>query len=267
MAGCQCILARNLLAPGEADGRLQPPEAPAIGEPHVAGAHVPGELDRTVTDPQQAADLEADRLPQSPYLPVAPLVEHDAEAAVGAIAGRIRSDAVEPRLAILERDPRPEFLEDFRPRAAPQPDPVLPLDTARGVHQPVGELPIGREQEEPCGVHIEPPDTDPAPPAWAGQSLEDRRPPLRVAPGRDLAHGLVIKEYLVAPARLASQVELRAVEAYLIRAGGAIAELSGTVTDRLPALADPAFHGPARAEPRLRQELLQSDHAIIATKS
>jgi hypothetical protein len=66
---------------------------------------------------------------------------------------------------------------------------------------------------------------------------------------------------------LVPQVEFPAVEPHLIAARGAVAELGGTVADRHPPLADPALDGPARAKPRLREELLQSDHAIIATKS
>ena len=121
-------------------------------------------------------------------------MQYDAEGAVGPLPGGVSADAIETRLAILERDPCEESLDGLWRRLPPQADQVLPLDLTRGVHQAMGQRAVGREQQQPGGVYIEPPDTDPAPPAGRGQALEDRRPPLRVAAGRDLAHGLVIKE-------------------------------------------------------------------------
>src|SRR5215510_5575828 len=100
--GVNASLARNLLAPRAGpllpggvrgtEGRAQPCEGRTVREPRLARAHAPGELDRTVADTQQPAYLEADRFPQPPHLAVAPLVQHDAEAAVGTPGGRVRAD-------------------------------------------------------------------------------------------------------------------------------------------------------------------------------
>ena len=106
---------------GEPDSRAQPLEGGAIRQPRIAGAHVPGELDRTIAGAQQPAHLEADRFPQSPYLAIAPFVQHHAEAAVGTLARRVCADAIEPRPPILERDPRQESFDGIRRRMPPQP--------------------------------------------------------------------------------------------------------------------------------------------------
>src|SRR5215831_6885910 len=109
------------------EGRAQPREGGTVREPRFARAHAPGELDRTVADTQQPAHIETDRLPQPPHLAVAALVQHDAEAAVGTLAGRVRADAIEPRRAVLERHPCQEAPDDVRPRVPPQSHQVFPL--------------------------------------------------------------------------------------------------------------------------------------------
>jgi hypothetical protein len=131
----------------------------------------------------------------------------------------------------------------------------------------VGEVAVGREEQQSCRVHIEPTHRNPAPLAWRGQTLEDRRTASWITAGRDLADGLVIEEYLAAGGRLGCQLELPAIEAYLVGGRSAVAEPGQAAADRYAPGADPTLDRAARAKASLRKKLLQSDHAIIATKS
>src|SRR6516225_4303670 len=67
--------------------------------------------------------------------------------------------------------------------------------------------------------------------------------------------------------RLSVQIELLPVEAHLIGGRCAVAEPRRPARNTDAAGADPALDRTARAEAGLREQLLQSDHAIIATKS
>src|SRR5262245_58059343 len=115
----------------------------------------------TVPNTVQFADFEALVLEQPPNLAVAPLVQADAQPGVAALAG-FGGDVVEARGPVVELDAGPEPVEHGLRRRAPQPHAVLALDLARRVHEPMRELAVVREQQEPRGVHVEPADDDPA---------------------------------------------------------------------------------------------------------
>src|SRR5689334_22160491 len=95
-----------------------------------SGPHAARQLDRPVADPQQAADFEADGLPEPAHLAISALVQHHAEAAVGALARSLGPDAIEARRPVLEDHSLEERANRLGPRPAANPHQVLPLDLA-----------------------------------------------------------------------------------------------------------------------------------------
>src|SRR5437773_12489128 len=183
--------------PGAAERALQARDEGGIGAACLAGTQVAGQSDRAVADAQQAAHLETHRAPQPAHLAVAPLVQHDPEgrAALRTLVVRAFSaDPIEARRAVLQLHAREELSQDLRPWPAAQTHPVLALHFARGVHEAVGERPVRRQQQQPCGVHVEASDGNPASAARWRQPPEHGRPALWVAAGGHLAEPLVIKE-------------------------------------------------------------------------
>ena len=129
------------------------------------------------------------------------------------------------------------------------PHEILTIDLARRVHQAVSELAIGREQQQPGGVDVQPADSDPSALAGLRQPLEYCRPPLRVGGGLSPRRRACSRaESRRPPGR--PEVELPAVEPHLVGGAGPVAELCGAPAHGYPALADPVLDRPARAKPR-----------------
>jgi len=126
----------------------------------------------------------ADRLDHPSHLAVAALVEDELEARAGEPPhpGRGRS-------AVLELDALGELAQDPVRRLLPRLDLVDLLDPVARMRQPVRERTVVREQEHPAGVDVEPPDRHDA--RGVVDEVDDRRPALRVARGRDDARRLV----------------------------------------------------------------------------
>src|SRR5882672_12195908 len=190
--------------PGTPDRAFQASDEGGTGAAYPARAQVARQFDRAVADAPQADYLETLRAPQPAHLAVASLVQHDPESAVAGpgtlLVQAFSADPIEARRTVVQLHARKEPAQDLRPRPAAQAHQVLALHFARGVHEAVGELPIRRQQQQPRGVHVQPPDRNPAAVArWrqalehGRQALEHGRPALRVAAGGHLADGLVIK--------------------------------------------------------------------------
>src|SRR5262249_40921597 len=123
------------------------------------------------------------------------------------------------------------------------------------MHQTVGELPVGGEQQQTGSVDVQSPDRDPAPgPRWR-QAREHRRSPLGVTAGGPLADWLVIKKELALRQGCTTQVELAPVQAHLVTRLGAFAEPCGASVDRHTPCADPALHAASRSKSRTSKEL------------
>jgi len=126
----------------------------------------------------------SDRLAHAAHLAVPALVEHQLE------AGRAEAaDARRRRDAVLELDALREQLQRLVRRLAPRLDLVDLLDAVARVCEPVGERAVVREQEDAGGVDVEPPHRHDA--RLVLDEIDDGRPPLRVAGGRDDTRRLV----------------------------------------------------------------------------
>ena len=139
---------------------------------------------------------------------------------------------------------------------AENPNRVLALQPVARVHEPVGELAVGSEEQQARGVDVEPADRDPALGAKAGQALEDRPPALGVAACRHLAGRLMVEEQ---PARLGGRHEdPAAVDPDPVAgadpgAGGGYASI-----DPDPTLRNPLVHGSPGAHPGRGEALLDA---------
>src|SRR5919108_5396861 len=98
-------------------------------------------MDVSVPYTDQSAYFEADPLEQAADLTIPALVQAHPVPGVTAFGGLLL-DAVEPGRPVLELDPPPKPLDHRRRRGSPEPDTVFPLDLARGVHQPVSQIPV-----------------------------------------------------------------------------------------------------------------------------
>jgi hypothetical protein len=90
---------------------------------------------------------------------------------------------------------------------------VFALDLARGMHQPVGQLAVGGEEDQARGIDVEPADRDPAPLLGSRQTAEDGRALLGIAPRHQLALGLVVDDDLGLGIALGLELDIAPVDA------------------------------------------------------
>src|SRR5690606_36537045 len=148
-------------------------------------AHV-AEGDRSVAHADQPADDEPDRVEQAAHLAVAPLPQNDVAPDVRAGASP-KLDRLDPRRTVLELDALSKPLDLLRIRLPEQPHRILALEPVARMHQPMCERAVGREEQQPRCVQIEPPDADPPSARRRRQRVEYRAPALRVVTRSDLA--------------------------------------------------------------------------------
>jgi hypothetical protein len=91
---------------------------------------------------------------------------------------------------VVELDPGSKAAQHLRVRLALELRLVHLLDLVARVRQPVGELPVVRQQERPGRVDVEPPDRH-HPSALARDEIDHGAPPFRVARRRHNARRLV----------------------------------------------------------------------------
>src|ERR1700694_2483536 len=179
--------------PGAPVRAFQASDEGGIAAAYPAGAQVARQFDRAVADALQAAHLEPHRAPQPAHLAVASLVQHDPEGAVAAprtlLVQAFSADPIEARRTVVQVHTPQELADDLRPRPAAQAHQVLALHFARGVHEAMGQLPIRRQQQQPRGVHVQPPDRNPAAVARWRQALDHGWPALRGAGAGSLRRG------------------------------------------------------------------------------
>jgi len=178
-------------------------------------------------------------------LVLASLVEHELDATRAEAA-----DARGSRATVVELDPLTQLSQRSVVRVAFDHGDVRLLDAVARVGEPVGELPVVREQEHASRVGVEPPDRYDA---WlVRHELDDRGPPLGVARGRDDTGGLVEEDVPKRLPRHLPPVDLDAVT----RADDGV-ELSRLAVDGDPAGLDQLIGAPTRGDPCPGEERVQ----------
>ncbi len=192
-----------------------------IEQAPLAGAKIARQLDRPVADAQQPADLVADGFPHAAHFPVAAFVEHQA---IGGVTGSgfasgegSSTDAIECRQDHLPGERRAGACGSYRRPA----DPVRRTRysrsmLARGMHEAMGEIAIGGEEEQTRGVDIQSAHHDPAAELRRRQPLEDRGTALRVPARGHFAERLVIEQHLVPVGLRRAELQPAAIQADFI---------------------------------------------------
>ncbi len=125
------------------------------------------------------------------------------------------------------------------------------------MHQPVGQLAVGGEQQQAAGVDVEAADGDPALALEPRQPVEHGAPPLGVLAGAQLPLGLVVHDHPTRHLLGAAQGHRAVVEEHLVAGLDAVAQGRHLAVDLDPAIGDGGLHLAARAEPGAGQDLLQ----------
>ena len=154
-----------------------------------------------------------------------------------------------------------------RPRTPAQAYPVLPFDLAGGVHQAMGEFPVRGEQQQARGVHVQPADRDPAPGIGHRQALEHRRAGPAGRSWWSLPRPACNKGVVRGWQLFLGELKLAAIQPDVIRGGGPVTQLRHAAADGHATRPYPFLDRATRGQARPRQELLQSDHAIITIRS
>src|SRR6267142_719621 len=220
----------------------------------LAGLQIARQLDGPVAHAQETADARADGLEEAPHLAVSALLQRHAVPAVGARrAARVGGlDALERGRAIVELHAAAQPFEVVRPERTLDTGRVLAPDFVARVHQPVRELAVVGEEEQPCAIDVQAPHRDPSP-GW--QAGEHGWPAFRISAGNELAFRLVV--YEDAPGGFHAEGDGAAIDRDLVGVGRAVAELGETSADGYAAGLDPRFDFPPRAQPGGSQQLLE----------
>src|SRR5690606_10694904 len=208
----------------------------------------PGVPQRADPGPHQPPDRVPDRGAHAAHLAVAPLVDDDPQHPRREQRRlRGRRDAVLQLHALAQPPQRPS------PRVALDLRHVLLLDAEARVGEPVREGPVVGEQQEALGVAVEA--ADRVHPGLGRHELDHGRPSLRVVRGGDHTGGLVeqvVDEVGTHPDGHAVDGDLVAVHVDPRPQPG------GAAVDRHPSVGDELLAGPAAADPRARQHLLEA---------
>ena len=140
----------ELAAPGRAAPRL---DLRGLEQPMPPSGRSPSRSGPNATR-SSAQHAMADGLAHPPHLPLAPLVQHELDA-----VGREPPHLGGRGLAVVERDALAQPPQrGLAHRRVADLDAVDARDLERRVGEPVGELPVVREQEQAGRVGVEPPD-------------------------------------------------------------------------------------------------------------
>ncbi|MCY1227991.1 hypothetical protein D9M72_402840 [compost metagenome] len=176
---------------------------------------------------------------------------------VEAIAARRFLNVGELRRTILQHHATLEVLEHFLGDLTTHTHRVLAVHLVGRVHQAVGQLTVGGEQQQAGGVDVQAADVDPAADLRARQTLENGRTAFRIIAGADFAFRLVVDQHATNVFSFLFALEQTAVDADGVMAVDALAESGGFAVDLHPAFADPGLDIAARSQPHAGQDLLQ----------
>ena len=144
----------------------------------------PAVRDRADAHAHQPAHRMADRVAHPAHLAVASFVDRDAQQ-----VRRRQRDLRRRGDAVLERDALAEHAHRRGRGSSRDLGQVLLLDPERRMGEPMREVAVVREEQQPLGVGVEP--TDREHPRLGGHEVGDDRPSLRVGERRHHASRLV----------------------------------------------------------------------------
>ena len=215
------------------------------------------QLDTAVADAFQAADHQTLRFPHAAHFAVAAFAQHDAEPGM-AVAAADHRDVVEVRGAIVEFDAILETLDGLVGHFAMYAADVFAFNFRARMHQRIGEVAIGGQQQQAGRVDIETADCDPARALDLRQLFEHGRPAFRIVTCRDHAIGLVVDEDLGMFGIVGDDDEALGIKLDPIAGAHALAESGRHAVKLHFAAFDALFEHAPRTESRVREHLVQA---------
>src|SRR5690606_4573394 len=195
---------------------------------------------RSEAHPLEAVDPHALGFPQPTNFAVTALHQADVEPAVDAFA--TGADHIgELGRAIVQHDAGLQALDHLFIDFAHDPHGIFAVHLRRRVHQAVGQLTIGGEQQQAGGVDVQPADVDPAALFQPRQLFEYGGAAFGVIAGTDFALGLVVDQHAADDFGIEVTLEWTTVDHDLVQAVDPAAQLGRLAVDGDAASADPAF--------------------------
>ena len=169
---------------------------------------------------------------------------------------------VNVRHAVFQLDAGQQLLAHAFFQLAQRTHGVFAVDVVARVHQPVGQVARGREQQQAFGVEVEAADGQPFAGLHGRQAVEYRRTAFRIVVADDFAGRLVVHQHA---RRLAADLALNqlAVDAHRIGRQDALADVGRLAVDRHAAGDDQVFHVAARTEAGFGQHLVQLRRVVV----
>src|SRR5690625_32558 len=223
----------------------------------LAAAQGARQLDAAVADALEAADQEALGIPEAPHFAVAAFADGDAEPTVAA-AFADQFDRVETRRAVVQVDAGFQLLEGFVRHFAVYAAQVFALDAGAGVHQRVGQVAVGGQQQQARGVHVQATDGHPAAAADPRQLLEHGGAALGVLARDQLAFRLDVDEHVGVLARLGGDHERMLVQGHAIAGTDAGSDFGHRAVDADFAVGDALLEHATRALAGVGKHLVQA---------
>src|SRR5471030_3192676 len=216
---------------------------------------------RAVAGADQARHGQADGFEHAAHLAVAAFADDHAIPFVDAFAAAV-GDLGEVRQAVVELDAGQQFLAHALFQLAQRAHRVFAVNAVARVHQPVGQVARGGEQQQAFGVEVEAADGQPFAGFHRRQAVEHRWTAIRVVIADDFAGRLVVDQHarrLLADAAL----DQLAVDADVVGRQDALADVGRLAIHRHAAGDDQFFHVAARAETGFGQHLVQFRRVVV----
>jgi hypothetical protein len=214
-----------------------------------------GQRHRPEAQPHQTADRQPDHIEHAPDFAITPFADHHAIPGIRPVAAQI-FDHRKHRRPILERHAFEQSRANLVVDSSENSHCVFTLPAVARVHELIGDIAGGSENQQPLGVEVQTPDRHPARALQARQSFEDRRAARRIVAGADLSRWFVIEQH---PWRQCNgrPANRTAVYANLIIETDPLSDMGRLAVDRYPASDDQFLHITARTQTRVSEKLVQ----------
>ncbi|CAB5517644.1 hypothetical protein LMG26857_06740 [Achromobacter anxifer] len=212
----------------------------------------------------QPTDGDAHGFEHAANFAVAAFLQGDPVPAVAAVAAQV-VQRTERSHAVVQFDAIDQRLALGLVHLAQHADRVLALRAVARMHDAVGHVAGGREDQQAFRIQVQAADRQPFAGAQLGQAGEDAGATARVVMADDLSGRLVIQDHARRLLRIGAHDGL-AVHAHLVVGRHALADMGRLAVDRHPPRDDQFFHFAARTNAGVRQHLVQLGHDRIAVQ-
>jgi hypothetical protein len=191
--------------------------------------------------------------PEPANFAVTPLPDNNVIPVIDATPTRI-PDTNETGRTIFQFYAVLEMLEHLRTDLTQYTHSIFAFQLLRGMHETIGKLPIGRQQQQAGGIEVKAPHGNPATPLEGGKILKDRGSTRRIGPGRELTDRLVIEQHAThRPYSSLIEPHRPAVNLNAVTDANPYTQFGWPAIDSDPSLTNPLFNFAPRTQPDTRQ--------------